>query len=200
VAESLASNVTRVIRRGGLIPLVLVAAFAMTTAADAGRASIDSARATVVPQVIGTDLFSAYRRLHAAGLRVNIPAGLTIDPRLGLVTKQDLRPGETVSRGSTVTIQIGCTCRLGRMRLPRTQPAYVVPDFRGRLVTAASDWIKHKTLFFLVHLGPLRSGRANALYANYRETRQSPAPGTTLRFSASAGRTTPLTVWARQDH
>lgn len=160
----------------------------------------------VVPRVRGKEVSAAYAQLHQAGLRVSINKGFEMSlvgqpPHNILVPKEvvSMRPaaGRRVRPGSVVTLVLRCDCTKGSIRT-RRKPAYRVPDFAGRLVSAAYGWVRPKILLFVAHLGPLHAGDARTLFGNYHISRQSPTPGTMLRFANRDGRTTPLTVWGEQ--
>jgi beta-lactam-binding protein with PASTA domain len=156
----------------------------------------------VVPQVRGQEVKAAYARLHRAGLRVTLRRGneMSMIGQHTLVPKKviSMKPaaGRRVRPGSVVTLVLHRSGPLQDLRT-RSRPYYRVPNFVGRMVSAAHIWIRSKVLFFVGHLAPLRGGDARTLLANYRVDRQSPSPGTMLRFSNRDGRTTPLTVWAQ---
>lgn len=158
---------------------------------------------TVVVPRVGGGVLAAYDRLHAAGLRVSIPRGLSFDslapPAVALMVPA---AGRRVRRGSLVTLYLSRSG--GRSSLPvKPLPSYVIPKFVGGRVSTAYDWATSGKLAFRAYLAPLKGGGARALFANYRVTRQGPtgprlAPG---RWTGTAGRkragfrVTPLTVW-----
>lgn len=189
-------------RRAGLLRTLLAGTVAVAAVFTAGAGASSSAenRITVVPHVKGELFLVAYRNLHRAGLRVSIPARINLPVSDALFALR-IAPGSgsRVRRGSVVALRLGCPhCGGASIGHPVTQPRYRVPEFRGGRVSAAYDWVRGKALVFGVHLGALRAGRARGLFANYRVTRQEPAPGTMLRFATAAGWITPLTIWGKQ--
>lgn len=163
-------------------------------------------RSVVVPQTSGSVL-AVYDRLHAAGLRVSVPRELSFDS-LAPPTVAKVTPavGRRVARGSVVTLYLSRSA--GRLPTPTGHlPSYVVPTFVGHSVGAAYAWVKNRRLAFKAYLGPLKAGSARGLFANYRVTRQRPAPGGRLalgrRRPTATGNgarlvLTPLTVWGAE--
>ena len=161
-------------------------------------------RMVVVPRVLNEAVEVAYRRLHQAGLRVSIPAGIQFTIFWSQVALQ-VTPaaGQDVARDSVVTVRLGYPCCAPSIAAPVKQPSYRVPNFRGLLASAAEAWVENKTLAFDGRLGRLRGGTAAALFENYRVTRQQPAAGTKLRFTGRPGaggvrEITPLSIWGTQ--
>lgn len=180
-----------------------------------GASAIDPAHSTVahstvvIPRVVGTYYQTAYDRLHRAGLRVSIPGGVTVEGcciAAPYVTRVSPAPGRGVSRGSAVTLTLGCPrCGAGSPGVPIRLSGYRVPNFVARRVSAAYAWVRDKTLYFAVHLRPLVAGSAPHLYGNYIVSRQHPHPGTVLTLGRghSSGTSgsflpTPLVVWGTQ--
>jgi hypothetical protein len=184
----------------------------MLSPASAGTPTAGNARPALVPRLVGLSAVSAYRRLHHAGLRVSIPHRFLIDQLaspLALVQQVTPRAGSRLTRGSIVTIHVGCTsCVLGSPGVPvGALPHYTIPSLVGKRVSAARRWIAHKTLYLTEHVGPLKAGNASSLFANYLITAQRPRPGRRLTLgigtrNSSGGSgsfaPTPLTVWATQ--
>jgi PASTA domain len=165
----------------------------------------------VVPRVVGLDVAAAYRRLHRAGLRVSLPAvelnhGGLASPLH--VVAQSVRAGKAVASDGIVQLTLGCPrCGVTSPAVPVTLPVYRVPGFVGKSVAAARRWVAGKTLYFVVHLGPLVGGDARDLFDNYRVSRQQPRVRSWLslgrRRSCCGGtggsfRPTPLAVWGAQ--
>ncbi len=186
----------------------LILAAIATAAAGGGTPAPVPARAvrpTVQPGVV-----EAYAALHAAGLRVSIPARIDIvlpglDPEPVVLDRRP-RAGVPLRPGSIVTLRIGSGVGgVGSPGVSVPEPRYTVPDFRGRPVSDAYAWLTGRALDWSAYLGPLRAGRAATLYDNYRVVRQWPAPGSSLTAgvggrSGNTGffRVTPLTVWGMQ--
>jgi hypothetical protein len=124
------------------------------------------------------------------------------------VVRSSPSSGAHVGRGSTVRLSLGCPgCGAGSPGVPNHLPAYRVPRFIGRPVSAAYRWFIHRTLYFTAHLGRLIAGDARELLANYRVRRQRPHPGSSLRLgiahrcchgNGGSFRPTPLVVWGSQ--
>ena len=168
------------------------------------RAAVDGT--VVVPRVAGGAV-AAYNRLHAAGLRVSVPNGLSFSSSAPpTVARMVPMAGKRVARGSVVTLYL--SFGMGRFAVPMGRlPSYVVPKLRGGPVSTAYGWARNKRLVFRAYLGPLKAGNARSLFANYRVVRQRPAAGVRLtlgeRGRTAAGkrasfRLTPLTVWGAQ--
>lgn len=160
-----------------------------------------------VPHVRG-DVFSVYNQLHALGLRVALPHGLTFDlPSPPQVVAIWPGAGRRVKPGSVVTLYLArgsgtAAASAARGRLPR----YRVPQLVGGYVSDAYRWVGHKRLIFRAYLAPLTGGSAPGLLANYLVTRQQPAPGTRLALGqrrkgihgrGQRFRETPLSIWGR---
>jgi hypothetical protein len=160
-----------------------------------------------VPRVTGLAVDAAYARLHAAGLRVSLPAVVldyVVSPPSEVV-RQSVPAGRHVERETNVRLGLGCPgCAAGSPALPVHMPRYHVPSLVGRSVAAAYRWTEHRTLYFVARLGPLHGGNAPTLFQNYRVTRQRPRHARTIQLGD--GRTccrgsrgsflpTPLTVW-----
>jgi hypothetical protein len=190
------------------LAVLLASASSVVSSASASKPHVGK---VAIPRVVGDDLQTAYDRLHDAGLRVSIPAGIQLNTSgfsTLLAVKISPRPGHRVARDSTVTLTLGCpTCGLGSPAVPIHMPKYRVPEFVGHRASAASAWVNGKTLYFAVHLGPLIGGNAHHLYGNYEVTRQEPTAGTLLTLgqgtSSPGGSSgtflpTPLTVWGTQ--
>jgi hypothetical protein len=175
-------------------------------AAGASLAVASSSPTVAVPRVLGTEISSAYARLHRAGLRVSIRNGFEFDllykgrviyPRL--VVRMTPKPGRAVRKGSVVTLSVRCKCQTGHTREPAHKPLYQIPPLAGRPAIAAYTWVRPKVLGFVAHLGSLHAGNAPTLFGNYFATRQAPGAYTSLRYSTGGART-PFSIWARQLH
>ncbi len=173
-------------------------------ASGAVAAAERAASSTVlVPRVLGDTVLTGYARLHRAGLRVSIPAGIeAVLYTQKSVTRVTPSPGRRVAKGSVVTLSLEYPFGAPSIAAPLQTPAYRVPDFTGHLVTEAFEWVKSKTLEFSYRLGPLHAGSARELFGNYRVTKQSPGPGTMLRFGQTIGGVpgviTPLVIRGKQ--
>lgn len=158
-----------------------------------------SALKVTVPRVAGLGISSAYARLRAVGLRVSIPHRFILDFVAPVVARR-VQPsaGRSVPRGSIVDLEAGVGCCVGSIVAPVKQPTYRVPDFIGGPASAAAAWAAARMLELYAYLGAMRAGSATNLLLNYRITRQSPSPGSKLRFSLGrSGTITPLVVWAK---
>ena len=158
-----------------------------------------------VPRVNSEQVTRAYRQLHQAQFRVSIGSKFSISlDRQGRVIFPETvvrtipRAGRLVREGSVVRLVLRCQCRPGHTAEPTRKPRYQVPNFNGGVLGRAYAWVRSKILVFIAHLAPLDAGNARALVGNYRIAKQSPAPGTRLRYSNRNGAWTPLTVWAHQ--
>jgi hypothetical protein len=185
--------------------VALVLAIVLGSWAGGGSAQAATSARVRVPHVRG-DVISVYNRLHRLGLRVTFPHGLDFDlmspPQVAGIWPH---AGRRVKRGSVVTLYLarGPARTLdARGRLPR----YRVPRLVGGYVNDAYRWVSHKKLIFRAYLAPLKGGSAPGLLANYRVTRQHPAPGARLtlgrpskgvRGGGQGVRETPLSVWGR---
>jgi hypothetical protein len=196
---------------GRNVAILLVVLTATVVVVVLGWGLVGSARAAasgtaVVPRVAGTGLLAAYDRLHAAGLRVRIPARVWFDslapPR---VARAVPAAGRRVAPGSVVTLYL--RRGVGRLRVSGGRlPKYTVPRFVGGDVSAAQSWVGSKELAFRAYLAPLTADNGLGFFANYRVTRQQPraASRLTLGYRAIGARgritfrVTPLTVWGRQ--
>jgi hypothetical protein len=169
------------------------------TAPGGSQAAAQSGPFVAVPRVIGQGVQPAYTRLHDAGLRVSIPTPIkTLDFPLYAVR---LKPsaGHAVRRGSVVTLTLGCPrCGAGSFGSPVVQPSYRVPNFVGQPVSVAYGWVRQRVLVFDAELAPLDAGEAPTLFANYRVARQSPPPGTMLKWTSGNQLFTPLSISGTQ--
>jgi beta-lactam-binding protein with PASTA domain len=169
-----------------------------------GTAETQPRHSVIVPHVLNEYVATAYGRLHRAGLRVSIPAGVAIGSVAQDAIRMNPGPGRRVLVGTTVTLSLGCRCGGGALVAPVNQPSYQVPNFVGRRANVAVAWIHGKTLAFGGHLGPLHAAAAKRFFENYIVKRQSPAPGSQLRFSApwpsnpGISMITPLSIWGSQ--
>jgi hypothetical protein len=162
---------------------------------------------TVVVPRVGSGVVGAYDRLHAAGLRVSVPHGLSFDslapPKVGRVVPA---AGRRVPRGSVVALYLSRNARRPTVPVGRLRK-YVVAKFVGGAVSSAYGWVSRRRLDFRAYLGPLKAGGARGLFANYRVTRQRPVAGVRLTLGhgkrpvkgrGGSFRLTPLTVWGAQ--
>lgn len=189
-----------------VMAVVALAALGSGVPAASGRRGLSGR--VIVPQVSGGAV-GVYARLHAAGLKVSIPAGVSLGP-LASRTRWRVSPrsGSRVLRGSVVVLSASCCGGVGRALTPAGRlPSYVVPSFVGLSVGAAYGWVGKKRLFFVARLGRLRAGDGPSLFENYRVVGQRPAAGKALTLgirTASRGgrrrrfRATPLTVYGVQ--
>jgi hypothetical protein len=185
------------------LAIVFVTLLGCSVGSASGRGGV-SGRTVVVPHV-GRSVLAAYARLHAAGLRVSIPRGLSFSSMSPPTVKRIAPlPGKRVLRGSVVTLAVSYGDGVSSPAVPVGRlTSYQVPDFVGSSASAAYAWVRRKTLYFTAKLGRLRAGNAPDLFANYRVTRQRPSPGAMLTLGresrSNGGRQgsflpTPLTV------
>jgi beta-lactam-binding protein with PASTA domain len=191
------------------LPAVVVAVGFGTTLLAATARATTAAGTVVVPRVSGQGVLVAYARLHAAGLRVSIPQGVSfVWSRPLKVARSSPSGGRRVVRLSVVRLYLSCCGRAGGPRVPKGRlPSYRMQNFVGSTVRDASLWATKRKLVFRAYLGALKAGRAAGLFANYRVSRQRPKAGTRLavgqRTKPAMGwrgglRFTPLTVWGVQ--
>jgi hypothetical protein len=169
--------------------------------APASRAAAPS---TVRVPRLGGGVVAAYARLHAAGLRVSIPGGVTFSSAAPpAVARSTPASGRRVSPGSVVVLYLAphrgpAPALQGR---PRT---LVVGRFVGVAASAAYNWVRSKRVVLTAYLGPLRAGGASGLLANYRVSRQRPgadghlAWGSRPASARGAAVRMPMIVWAAQ--
>lgn len=149
-------------------------------------------------------MIAAYGRLHAAGLRVSIPAGLTFSSAAPpAVTRSVPATGRRVRRGSVVVLHLAS--RPAHPAVARGRPrTLTVARFVAAAASTAYSWVRAQKVALTAHLGPLNAGGAPGLLANYRVSRQRPGAGGRLTWGASGGSArgapvrVPVTVWAAQ--
>ena len=144
------------------------------------------ARTVVVPR-LGGSVLAAYQRLHARGLRVNIPRGLSFDSAApAMIARAVPKAGRRVAPGSAVTLYLRPGAHRAELASARA-PRYRIPRFVGGPVSRAYTWITSRRLAFRAALGALKGGGASTLLANYRVTAQRPAAGRKLALVSSRG-------------
>ncbi|HET7855062.1 MAG TPA: PASTA domain-containing protein, partial [Gaiellaceae bacterium] len=135
-----------------------------------------------VPHVAGEDLFAAYERLRARGLRVEtdsrLAKGLYQSPWVG---GQRPQAGRTVRRGAIVTL------RLARQRFvhglgPPFEPRRVnMRDLVGKSLGAAAKWAAANNLYWeLLDAPALPPTSRPDLFDSYVVSAQRPRAGTQL--------------------
>ncbi len=186
-----------------LVQLLMIGAMVVAVAAFPGLTRAGS-RPVKVPQLSGAGVQAAYQRLHLEGLKVSLPAvelRFVVDAPVHVVGSAP-EAGQRVPAGSVVSLTLGCPrCGAGSPGVPRHMPHYVVPNFLGRRLDAAYQWVRHKQLFYVFRLGRLTAGNARSLFADYRIVAQTPLAGRSLalgRKTKHAFTPTPLTVTAKQ--
>lgn len=139
----------------------------------------------------------AYDLLHGFGLRVALSQPTEITSLYQPQAKVDAQAAAKMPRGSAVTLtpEPG---PLGSPALMRSDPHYRVPDFRGRRLSAATNWADRHHMFWAIpRLPALPASSAKHLFDAYRVVEQQPKPGMTIGQGVKVGKgfkPTPLTL------
>jgi beta-lactam-binding protein with PASTA domain len=171
----------------------------------AGLAWAGSASWVVVPRATGgSDLIHAYRRVHAAGLRVAVTQTFSLQSLcLPIAGAQTPAAGTRVAAGATVALRrLGCVVASGA----GGGAPVIVASLVGRSARAAVALVERAGLYWEIDRIPsLRPSRRAELLDNYVVTAQSPAAGAFLgrgvdcsTYAARCFRPTPVVLRVRR--
>ena len=165
------------------------------------------ARFVTEPRLVGQSLDVAYARLRKAGMRVSFGTAAA-DSCPPTISAENPAAATRVRAGTTTTLTPNrVSCGAGSPAIPvGALPSATVPQFRGRLLTAAIDWAQtHRLSWDAGALPPLTKANAPTLLGNYRIISQHPAPGATLTLGIGhtngterSWQPTPLVLRCRQ--
>jgi beta-lactam-binding protein with PASTA domain len=137
-----------------------------------------------VPYVAGEDLFGAYKRLQARGLRVETDSRLTMSSyqSAGVVAGQQPPAGGTVPRRTIVTLRLARErLVVDRLTSPYESGHVRMRELVGKSLGAAAKWLAANNLYWELLDAPALppTSRPDLLDA-YVVSAQRPRPGTRL--------------------
>jgi beta-lactam-binding protein with PASTA domain len=134
-----------------------------------------------VPYVAGDDLFAAYERLRARGLRVETDRRLAMGRyQSALVVGQRPPAGGTVPRGATVTLRLAREPFVQRLA-PFHSRRVRMRDLVGTSLGAAAKWLAANNLYWrLLDAPALPPTNRPDLLDSYVVSAQRPRAGTTV--------------------
>jgi beta-lactam-binding protein with PASTA domain len=161
---------------------LLVAAVVVAGAAGCAGSSSGTSTMVRVPHEGNSAISSILPRVHAAGLRITIPAGWWASSLGGVGAVIDSpAPGTRVASGSAVTLEIA-----EFTGLPSQEPGrHPVPRVIGATLAKATAAIAAAELPWGVRATALPPTSTTDLYAVYCVTSQTPAGGTTMTIRRS---------------
>jgi beta-lactam-binding protein with PASTA domain len=162
-----------------------------------GCGSSHKSYVTVPLRAQQTSIVGAYDLLHRLGLRVELTRQTVISSLYEPSAKLFPRAGTRVPRDSAVQITPTGGPR-GSPAVLKSNPHYRVPDFTGRLASAAIRWAEdHRMFWSIPELPALQASDAPHLFDAYRVAAQQPKPGGTIVQGVMVGhgfKPTPLTL------
>jgi beta-lactam-binding protein with PASTA domain len=175
---------------------VAVIGMAIAFCPTPGCSSHDQA---VVPDVVGTDVSSAYNKLRRAGFAVRIDERIDVTPNhISNVSRQSIDAGTEASLGSTIELELSPG---PHGLLPPGPPALRIPRLVGKPLDEAVRLLMTLGLSWsAAPLPPLRRSTEPGLLSNYVVTGQKPRPGawfvqTRTKTIAGGIATQTTTVW-----
>lgn len=169
--------------RGGHLSVSRIAAvLAMTATLPLSSAASSPLGQTVVPDVIGLSVDSAYDAVHEAGFAVQIDEPFAVNSSVS----DQSRAAGSAGRSRTSVVLSLATGNHGRLPPGPTGPTRPMPRLVGQPLPEAIETLETLGLSWGAGLPPLPATMRPSLLENYRVAKQKPKAGT--RFTQTVTR------------